>query len=325
MLKHKICCAALALAAANVACAQESTTAYPTKPVRILVGYAAGGGLDVIGRLFAQKLGDAMGQSFVVENRVGAGGNIATDLTAKSAPNGYTLNMAGSSHAINVSLFDKLPYDAVKDFAPISLVALAPSMLVAHSSVPAQSLRELIALAKSRPGEISYSSSGSGTPQHLAMELFRSMAGIKLLHVPYNGGAPAVTAAVGGQVQLHINSLPTALPYVKNGKLRALGVTSSQRSQIAPDIPTIAEAGGLPGYEATGWYGLLAPAGTPAGVVKRLNDEIQRQLRDRDVRDRLTSMGFEPYGNTPEQFLEYIKADIAKWGKVVRESGAKAD
>ena len=202
MLRRHICCGAFLLSITNLAVAQDPAVgtmpAYPTKPVRILVGYPGGGGLDIVARLFAQKFGDSMGQSFVVENRAGAGGNIATDLVAKAAPNGNTLIMAGSSHTINVSLFDKLPYDAVKNFAPISLVALAPSILVAHPSVPAQSLRDLIALAKSKPGQIAYSSPGSGTPQHLAMELFRSMAAIQLLHVPYNGGGPSVTAALGG-------------------------------------------------------------------------------------------------------------------------------
>ena len=325
LLAHPICCGAFLTLMNSSALAQDAAPAYPTKSVRILVGYAAGGGLDVIARIFGQRFTESMGQTFLVENRPGAGGNIATDLTAKAAADGYTLNMAGSSHAINVSLYSKLPYDAVKDFAPVSLVAIAASVLVAHPSVPVNSLRDLIALAQSKSGQITYSSSGSGTPQHLAMELFRSMAGIQLLHVPYGGGAPAITAALAGQVQLHSNSLPTALPHVRSGKLRALGVTSAERSQIAPEIPTVAEAGGLPGYEATGWYGLLAPAGTPAPVIRKINGEIQRLLLQRDIKERLITLGFDPYRNSPEEFTQYIQRDIAKWGKVVRESGAKAD
>jgi tripartite-type tricarboxylate transporter receptor subunit TctC len=322
-------CGVLALAAAGAAVAQDAANkggpAYPARNGRIIVGFAAGGGADVLARLFAQKFSESFGQSFLVDNRPGAGGNIATDLTAKSTPDGHTLNMAVSSHAINQSLYAKLPYDPVKDFAPVSLVAVAANMLVAHPSVPIASLRDLIALAKTKPGQISYSSSGSGTAQHLAMELFRSMAGIQLLHVPFNGGAPAITAAIAGQVQLHTNSLPTALPHVKGGKLRGLGVTGVERSQLAPEIPTVAEAGGLPGYEATVWYGLLAPAGTPAPVVAKLNAEVQRLLQQRDVRDRMVGLGFEPTRNTPEEYHALIRSDVVKWGKVVRDSGAKVD
>jgi len=320
-------CGALLCVFAGGAAAQEAGKgpAYPTRNGRILVGFAAGGGTDVLARIFAVKLSETLGQSFVVDNRPGAGGNIATDLAAKAPPDGHTLIMTVSSHAINASLYGKLPYDPVKDFAPVSLVAVAPNMLVAHPSVPAPTLRDVIALAKAKPGQISYSSPGSGTAQHLAMEHFRAMAGIRLLHVPFNGGAPAITAALAGQVQLHTNSLPTNLPHVRSGKLRPLGVTSAQRSQIAPDIPTVAEAGGLPGYEATVWYGLLAPAGTPAPIVAKLNAEIERLLQQRDVHERLVSLGFEPTRNTPQDYLALIRSDVVKWGKVVRDSGAKVD
>ena len=291
----------------------------------MLVGFAPGGGTDVTARLFAQKFSEAMGQTVLVDNRAGAGGNIATDLTAKAVPDGYTLLMTVSSHAINVSLYRKLPYDPVKDFAPISVVAVAPNILTAHPSVPVASLRDLVTLAKAKPGEVSYGSPGSGTAQHLAMELFRSMAGIQLVHVPYNGGGPSTIAALGGQVPLLASSLPTALPHVRSGKLRALGVTSAQRSSLAPDLPTVTEAGGLPGYEATVWYGMLAPAATPVPIINKLNAEIERLLQLRDVQERLTTLGFEPHRNTPQEFAQLIKSDIVKWAKVVRESGAKVD
>jgi tripartite-type tricarboxylate transporter receptor subunit TctC len=322
-------CGVLALAAAGAAVAQDAANkggpAYPARNGRILVGFAAGGGTDVMARLFAQKFSESLGQSFLVDNRPGAGGNIATDLAAKATPDGHTLIMTVSSHAINVTLYGKLPYDPVKDFSPVSLVAIAPNMLVAHPGVPIASLKDVITLAKAKPGQLSYSSPGSGTAQHLAMEHFRAMAGIQLLHIPFNGGAPAITAALAGQVQLHTNSLPTNLPHVRSGKLRALGVTSAERSQIAPDIPTVAEAGGLPGYEATVWYGLLAPAGTPAPIVRKLNAEVQRLIDQRDVRERMLALGFEPQRNSPEAYLALIKSDIVKWGKVVRDSGAKVD
>ena len=291
----------------------------------MLVGFAPGGGTDVTARLFAQKFSEAMGQTVLVDNRAGAGGNIATDLTAKAMPDGYTLLMTVSSHAINVSLYSKLPYDPVRDFAPVSVVAVAPNILTAHPSVPVVSLQDLVTLAKAKPAEITYGSPGSGTAQHLAMELFRSMAGIQLVHVPYNGGGPSTAAALGGQVQLLASSLPTALPHVRAGKLKALGVTSAQRSQLAPDLPTVTEAGGLPGYEATVWYGMLAPAATPTPIINKLNAEIERLLRLRDVQERLTTLGFEPHRNTPEAFAQLIKSDIVKWAKVVRESGARVD
>jgi len=312
--------AALALAAPAVL-----AQAYPTKSIRMIVGFAPGGGTDVTARLFGARFAESMGQNVIVDNRPGAGSNIATDLVAKSTPDGYTLLMTVSSHAINVSLYGKLPYDPVKDFAPISLVAVAPNILVAHPSAGVSTAKELVAAARAKPGQITYGSPGNGTAQHLAMELFRSMAGIQLIHVPYNGGGPATAAALGGQTQLMTSSLPTALPHVRAGRLRSLGVTSAERTPLAPDFATVAESAGLPGYEATVWYGMLAPAGTPAAVVRKLNGEIERALNQKETRDRLVQLGFEPYRNTPEQFAELVKADIVKWGKVVRDSGAKAD
>ena len=321
---HRLCVTLAAIAVSGASLAQAPLS-YPARTVRIVVGFAPGGGTDVMARLLAQKMTESTGQSFIVENRPGAGSNIGTDYVAKATPDGYTLLMAIGSLAINVSLYSKLPYDAVKDFAPIGLAAVTPNCIAVHPSLPVKSMRELIALAKARPGEVAYASAGSGTPVHLSMELFRSMAGIKLLHVPYNGSGPATTAALAGQVPVLPNTLPITLPHARSGKLRMLGVTSAQRSQLAPEVPTIAEAAGLPGYEANVWYGLLAPAGTPPAIINKLNAEIERLLQQREMRERMVSLGFEPLRDTPAAFGELIKSDIQKWGKVVRESGAKAD
>jgi len=320
-------CAAGGIAAILCAATVSAQTApaYPSRAARIVVGFAPGGGTDVMARFFAQKLSESFGQSFIVENRPGAGSNIGADYVAKSPADGYTLLMAIQSLTINVSLYNKLTYDAVKDFAPISTVAVTPNCFAVHPSLPVKSVRDLIALAKAKPGEIAYASAGSGTPVHLSMELFRSMAGIKLLHIPYNGAGPATTAVLGGQVPLLPNGLPVTLPHARSGKLRMLAVTSPERSQLAPEVPTVAEAAGLKGYEANIWYGLLAPAGTPAPVISKLNAEVERLLQQRDVRERLAALGFEPSRSTPAAFAELIKADIQKWGKVVRESGARAD
>ena len=299
---------------------------YPVKTVRIIVAYAPGGGTDVMARLFAPRFTEALGQPFVVENRPGFGGNIGTELVAKAPPDGYTLLMTTAAHAINVSLYGgKVGYDPVCDFAPVSLVSAAPNMLSSHPSLPVKTLKELVALAKARPGELSYASPGGGTPQHLAMELFRHMAGIQVTHIPYNGGGPSVIASLGGQVPVLASSLPTALPHAKVGKLRALAVTSAQRSQLAPDYPTVDEAAGLKGYEANVWFGLFAPTGTPPAVISRLNAEIEKLEQQKDIRDRLTTLGFDPVRNTPEQFLQLLRTDVAKWAKVVRDSGAKPD
>ncbi|MCC6534587.1 MAG: tripartite tricarboxylate transporter substrate binding protein [Burkholderiales bacterium] len=298
---------------------------YPAKPVRIVVGFAPGGGTDIVARLFAQKFTAAWGQNVLVDNRPGAGGNIGTDIVAKSAGDGYTLLMTVPSHAINPSLYGKLPYDAVKDFAPISMVGAGPNLITAHPSLAAHSAREVVALARAKPGHLNYASTGTGTAQHLAMELFCSMAGIKIVHVPYAGGAPSTAAAMAGEVQILTSTLPSTLSYVRSGRLKALGVTGARRTQIAPDLPTIAEAAGLPGYEADVWYGLLAPAGTPQSIVRKINREIEGLMQLRDVQERLMALGFEPRRNTPEQFAQTITAEIVKWGKVVRESGARPD
>ena len=317
--------AAVAIMALFSSGAAQAQT-YPVKTVRIIVAYAPGGGTDVMARLFAPRFTEALGQPFVVENRPGFGGNIGTELVAKAPPDGYTLLMTTAAHAINVSLYGgKVGYDPVRDFAPVSLVSAAPNMLSSHPSLPVKTLKELVALAKARPGELSYASPGGGTPQHLAMELFRHMAGVQVTHIPYNGGGPSVIASLGGQVPVLASSLPTALPHAKAGKLRALAVTSAQRSQLAPDYPTVDEAAGLKGYEANVWFGLFAPTGTSPAVINRLNAEIEKLEQQKDMRDRLTTLGFDPVRNTPEQFLQLLRTDVAKWAKVVRDSGAKPD
>jgi len=320
---------AVSVLSASVASAQAPvggpSTNYPAKSVRILVGFAPGGGIDIMARFYAQRLTESLGQSFVVENRPGAGGTIATDLLAKAAPDGYTLIMISVTHAINASLYSKLPYDSVKDFAPVTTVALQADCIAVHPSVPVKSVRELIALAKANPDKLSYASAGSGTLMHVGMELFRSMAGIKILHVPYNGAGPSTIAVLGGQVPVLSTSLPPALPHARAGKLRMLAVTTAQRTALAPEFPTVAEAAGLPGYEAVVWIGLLAPAATPAAVVNRLNAEIERLVQLRDVREQLATQFSDSYRETPAGFAELIKSDIAKWGKIVRETGAKVD
>lgn len=307
------------------ASASSDTNAYPNKPVRIVVGFAAGGGADILARFFAQRFTEIFNQNFIVENKVGATGNIAAGFVGKAAGDGYTLLMTPNSHVINSILHKNLPYDLVRDFTPISLVAIAPNALTVHPSIGIKTPKEFIALAKTRPGTISYSSPGSGSAQHLAAELFATMAGIKLLHVPYSGGGPSTTAALGGQVQVLTSSLPTALPHIRSGRLLPLGVTSAARSELAPDLQTIAEAAELPGYEATVWYGLFASAGTPPLVAQRLNSAIERLLKMPDVREKMINMGFEPYRGTSEEFGKLIIQDLTRWTKIVELSGAKAD
>lgn len=322
-----LACAAL-LGASSLpadAHAAEPAPNYPTRTIRMLVGFAPGGGTDVMARLFGQRFAEAWGQNVVVDNRVGAGGNIASEIAAKASPDGHTLLMAVSSIVINESLFNRVPYNTQRDFAPVSLVSVSSNLIAAHPSLPVQNLRELIALAQAKPGQLTYASPGTGQASHLAMELLSTMARVKFVHVPFNGGGPSVVAALAGQTQLLTGSLPTLLPHVRSGKLRAMGVTSAERTALAPDLPTIAEGAGLTGYDANVWYGLLAPVGTPAPIVAKLNAEIQRVLQQREVRERFATLGFEPAGGTPAQFAALIRSDGAKWSKVVRDSGARVD
>ena len=320
--------AALSLAATLAILTPQAVAAadaYPSRPVRFVVAFPPGGGTDIIARSIAQKLAERIAQQVVVDNRPGAGGNIGTDIVAKSAPDGYTLLMGSAGPlAINASLFAKMPFDPIKDLAPVTLAASTPNVLVVHPSLRAATVKELIALAKARPGEINFASSGHGTPAHLAGELFNSMAGVRMVHVPYKGAAPALADLLGGQVQLMFSTMPPALPHVKAGKLRALAVTSAKRSPAAPELPTVDEIA-LPGFEANTWHGVVVPAGTPGAVVARLNREIVAILHLPDVIERLSGQGAEPVGSTPEEFAAYIRAETVKWARVVRESGAKAE
>jgi tripartite-type tricarboxylate transporter receptor subunit TctC len=317
--------ALFAAAAIAIAPAAAKAQDYPTKPVRIVVPFPAGGATDLFARAAAQKMTEAWGQSVVVDNRPGAGGNIGSELVAKAAPDGYTLEMGTvGTHAINASLYAKMPYDHVKDFAPIILVAGVPNVLVVHPSVPANSVQELIAYLKANPGKVNFASSGSGTSIHLSGELFKVMAGVQMTHIPYKGSAPALQDLLGGQVQLMFDNLPPSLPQIKAGKLRALGVTSTARAPALPEVPTIAESG-LPGFDASSWFGLLAPAGTPPAIVAKINAEIAKWLATPEAKEKLLAAGANAAGGTPEDFARHIAAEPAKWAKVVKESGAKVD
>lgn len=306
--------AAVLLAAGASASAQS----WPVKPVRMVVGYPAGGSVDIVARLVGQKLGETFGQQFVVENRSGAAGNIGTEFVARAAPDGYTLLMASSpALASNIHLYAKLPFDPVKDFAPIILIVNQPNVLVLHPSVPAASVREFIALAKARPGALTFGSSGVGASQHMAAEMFMAMTGVNMVHVPYKGGAPALIDLVGGQIDVMFETAPTAIPYVKSGKLKGLAVTTMQRSGMLPDVPTLNEAG-LKGFEFRGWIGLLAPAAVPKDIVTRLNAEIQKYLTTGDLKGKLTEYGLDVAGGTPEQFAAFMREDSARYGKIVK-------
>ena len=315
--------AALALSIAFPVLAHAQ--AYPSQPIKMIVPFTAGGTTDILARTIGQKLSEAWRQPVIVENRPGAGGNIGADVVAKAKPDGYTILMGTiGTQAINASLYSKMPYDAAKDFAPVTLVAMVPNVLVVHPAVNARTVGELVALAKAKPGELNFASSSTGGSPHLSGEMFKQMTGANIVHVPYKGSAPAITDLLGGQVSLMFDNLPSALPQVKAGKLRALGVTSARRSQAAPDIPTIAESG-VPGYEVDSWFGILAPAATPKEIVSKLNVEIVRILKIPEVRERLLEQGAEPVGDTPEQFAEHIRKETVKWARVVKASGAKAD
>ena len=325
-LARKLIAVTALVAAGGQAHAQTARPAgadYPAKPIRIVVGYPAGGPTDVLARTVAQKLSDAWNQQVIVDNRAGASGMIGAELVVRAAPDGYTLLMVPVTYAVTPSIFAKMPYDVEKDLAPVALVAAAPFILVVHPTLPVKSVRDLIALARSRPGQLNYASASAGGMPHLAGELFNSMTGVKMVHIPYKGAAPATTDLLAGQVSLMFNNMLSAMPHVKGGRLRAVAVTSAKRSHAVPELPTIAET--VPGYEASGWYGALAPAATPREIVGRLNAEMNRVMRLPDVAQRLAGDGVEPVGATPEQFGAYLRQEIAKWGKVVKLSGAKAE
>lgn len=292
---------------------------YPTKPVRLVVPFPAGGAVDTVARTLGQKLSETLKQQVVVENRAGAGGNIGTDAVAKAAPDGYTILMTTHGHAISPNLYRKLPYDSVKDFAPVTQLTSSFLLLVASPSLPAASLKELIALAKAKPGSLNYGSTGLGAPPHLVTELVKIMAGIDMAHIPYKGDAPLFSALLGGEVQVAFVPPVTGLPHVKSGRLRALAVTSAKRSPTLPDVPTVAEAG-VSGFEYTGWLAILAPAGTPREIVGKLQGDIARLLATPEMRDRFLGWGYEPVAGTPEDFAARLRADIARYAKVIKEA-----
>jgi len=296
----------------------SAQTGYPSRPVRIVVPSPPAGGTDIIGRVLAQHFSKATGQQFFVENKAGAGTMIGIEAVARAAPDGYTLLMAPSTLALNSVLYKKVPYDPIRDFAPITLAAAAPNILIVNTSLPAQSLAELIVLAKRKPGELSYGTPGVGTSPHMAMELFKSMAGIDLQHVPYKGTAPALTDVMGGQIAAMFSNALTARPQIDAGRVRALAVSGSRRIEALPNVPTVAEA--VPGYEAMQWYGLLAPAGTAPAIISRLNAEALKALRSDEMKERLALDGAEPLGSTPAEFATLIKEELAKWTRVARAS-----
>jgi tripartite-type tricarboxylate transporter receptor subunit TctC len=312
--------AAVALVSSSVAQAQT----YPARTVRLVVPYVPGGGVDFVGRTLAQKLTELWGQTVIVDNRPGAGTNIGSELVARSAPDGYTLLVGGVPNSVNVSLYKKLSYDVLKDFAPVSRVSTAPNILVVHPSVPVKNVKELIALAKSRPGQLTYASAGVGSSNHLSGELFRTMAGVDLLHVPYKGGGAAVTDLIGGQVSMYFGTTPSTAPHVHSGRLKALGLTAAKRSPILPQLPTIAESG-LPGYEQSAWHGIFAPAGTPPAVIEKLHADVIRALRSPDIVQRLASQGVDSIGSSPSELAAFLRQDIAKYAKLVKAANITID
>lgn len=325
-LRNVVC--ALTAASAFVAALPRAGAQFPTYPsraIRFIVPLPAGGGADIVARIVAERLTKSLGQQVLVDNRSGGGTVIGADLAAKSPPDGYTLLLGtATTHAINASLVKKLPYDPIKDFAPITLVAVLPQIIVCHPSLPVTSLKEFIALARRRPGEIFFASTGNGSANHLGGEMLNAVAGLKNVHVPYKGAAPALTDLLAGQVQFMFTTIPPALPHVKTGKLRALAVAHARRSSLLPDLPTTAESG-APGVEASSWNGVLAPAGTPRDIIARLHTEISAVMKAPGVAERLAAAGVEPMHTTPEEFAAYIESETARYAKIVNASGARVD
>ena len=304
--------------------AQGTAPAYPTKPIRAIVPFPAGGGIDTVIRILAPKMSESLGQQLIIDNRAGASGTLGTEVVAKAAPDGYTLLGTFSSHSQNQILYRKLPFDTLRDFAPITVFGTVPNILVSNPSLPVKTVKELIALAKRRPGDILYASIGPASPSHLTAELFNSMAGVKTTHVPYKGAAPSLVALVSGETQITFTTVLVAVPYLKANRLRALGVTSLKRSGALPEVPTLDEAG-VPGFESTAWWGLLAPAKTPKPILDKLYNVTIATMKTPEIRARLDQLGAEPAGHTPEAFDQLIRDDITKWGKVVKALGITAD
>lgn len=306
------------------ASAQGTTPAYPTRPIRAIVPFPAGGGIDTVIRILGPKMSESLGQQLIIDNRAGASGTLGTEVVAKSAPDGYTLLGTFSSHSQNQILYRSLPFDTVRDFASITVFGTVPNILVSNPSLPVKSVKELVALAKRRPGDILYASIGPASPSHLTAELFNSMAGVKTTHVPYKGAAPSLVALVSGETQITFTTVLVAVPYLKANRLRALAVTSLKRSSALPEVPTLDEAG-IPGFDSTAWWGLLAPAKTPKPIIDRLYNITTATMKLPEIRARLDQLGAEPAGHTPEAFDQLIRDDIAKWGKVVKALGITAD
>lgn len=304
--------------------ATASAQSYPAKPVRIIVGFTPGGGVDINARLLAPKLAEYLGQQFIVDNRPGAGTNIANEMVAKSPPDGYTILINTAAVAINMSLYKKVNFDTLRDFAPISVFSQSPNVLVIHPSVPVKNVKELVALAKAKPGALNFSSAGSGTTQHLSGELFNLRAGTRIVHIPYKGSAPSLTGLIGGEVEMTFANIPAISAHVKSGRLRPLANTGPKRSDQLPNVPTMAEAG-VKGVDVVVWYGLLAPAATPAAIVNTLAGAINRATKDADIRQRLIDQGADPIGSSPEEFSKLLKLEVTRWAEVVRISGAKVE
>ncbi|MET0164953.1 MAG: tripartite tricarboxylate transporter substrate binding protein [Vicinamibacterales bacterium] len=321
-MSHFLRVAALTFAAAMMGGAVSIVHAqtYPDKPIRIIVPYTPGGFNDTLARTVGQKLQEAWGQPVIVDNRPGGGTLIGTEMAAKAAPDGYTLYMVPFAFAVNPSLYKKLPYDSLKDFAPITLAASTPNLLVVNPALTVNSVKEVIALAKSKPGKLNYASTGNGSSNHLSMEKFKMMAGVDITHIPYKGSGPAVTDLMGGQVDLMFDNIPNVLPHVKSGKLKMIAVTSPNRSPHVPDVPTVSESG-VPGYEVSVWFGIAAPGGTPKPIITKLNAEIVKILNMPDVKQKFAAQGVDVIGSTPERFAVYIKEQMEEWGKVVKAAG----
>jgi tripartite-type tricarboxylate transporter receptor subunit TctC len=297
---------------------------FPERPLRMIVPFPPGGSVDVVARIAGQKMTEIAGQSIVVDNRGGASGNIGSELAARAPADGYTIMMTTIPLVVNPSLFSKVPYDVVRDFAPISLIAAAPFVLAVHPSLPAKSVKELVALARARPGQLNYASAGSGTNLHIAAELFKNLSGTNIVHVPYKGGGPALSALLGGEAQLSFLGVVAVVPHVKSGKMRALALTAAKRSAVLPDLPTIAESG-VAGYEFASWYGVLAPAGTPAPRITKLHDILVRSLRSPDLAGRMATEGADIIAGSPQQFAAYLKTELTKWARVVKDSGLRVE
>jgi tripartite-type tricarboxylate transporter receptor subunit TctC len=297
---------------------------YPARPIRLIVPFAPGGSNDIMARLVGQKFSENMGQQVIVDNRPGASGIVGTEIAARGTPDGYTLLMMSLTLAVNPSLYRKLPYDTEKSLVPVTLVASAPLMLVVHPSLPVKSLKDLIAYAKAHPGKLNFGSGGRGATPHLAGEMLKTMAGLEMTHVPYKGGGPALADLVGGQIQLMLENIPSTLPFVKAGKLRALAVSGSSRSALLPDLPTLDEAG-LKGYEIVGWNGLFFPAGTPRPIVQKIHAETVKMLAQPDVKERLATLGAEGVGSSPAEFAAFVRSEIAKWARVVKQAGLQPE